>query len=128
MKFRIALPVLLVVAAPHIVRTARAEDCPEAFRGAAITATSVYDGVALTFTTDASRILTLRSELREVAMELEQKGTEVQTASYDEEVAFPPVDLDVVDIEGGARVRVRASRPRDIPELRELAMSFQRYW
>jgi len=38
------------------------------------------------------------------------------------------VDLDVTDVEGGARVRVRASRPRDIPELRELATSFEHYW
>jgi len=68
MKFSTALPALLIVAAPHI---SRADDCPEAFRGAAITATSVYDGVSLTFTTNSERIPTLRSELREVAMMLE---------------------------------------------------------
>ncbi|HSD88474.1 MAG TPA: hypothetical protein VLB44_13195 [Kofleriaceae bacterium] len=126
---RIAVAAAFVVAAPHMVRSARADDdCPEAFRGAAITTAPIRDGVALTFTTAADRLELMRDELREVAMMLEQKGTEVQTASYDEDVEFPPVDLDVKDIDGGARVRVRASRPRDIPELRELAKTFELYW
>lgn len=126
---RIAVAAAFLVATPHMVRTARADgDCPEAFRGAAVSTASIHDGVTLTFTTGANRLELLRDQLREVAMMLEQKGTEVQTASYDEDVEFPPVDLDVRDIDGGAIVRVRASRPRDIPELRELAKSFQRYW
>jgi len=126
---RIAVAAAFVVAAPHMVRSARADDdCPDAFRGAAVTTAVIEDGVALSFTTAADRLEPMRDELREVAMMLEQKGTEFQTASYDEDVEFPPVDLDVKDIEGGARVSVRASRPRDIPELRELAKTFEQYW
>lgn len=116
----------LVVAAPHIVRAET--DCPDAFRGAAIKSTEIHDGVALTFTTDGSKVEIMRDQLRELATMIEQKGTQVQTASYDEDVEFPSLDIDVKDMAGGALVSVRASRPRDIPELRELATSFQRYW
>ena len=119
---------VLVVAAPHVVAADDSKECPDAFRGASITTTNIHDGVSLTFTTEHARIAKLRDELRAVAMELEQRGTEVQTASYDEEVEFPPIELDVFDINGGARVSVRASRPRDIPGLRELATSFAKYW
>lgn len=126
---RIAVAAAFVVAAPHMVRSARADDeCPDAFRGAAVKTAPIDDGVTLTFTTAAARLELMRSQLREIAMMLEQKGTETQTASYDEDVEFPPVDLDVKDVDGGARVSVRASRPRDIPELRELAKSFEVYW
>src|SRR5512143_2428163 len=129
MIIRIAVAAAFVVAAPHMVRSARSDDdCPEAFRGAAVKTAVIDDGVALTFTTAAARMALLRDQLREVAMMLEQKGTETQTASYDEDVEFPPVDLDVKDVDGGARVTVRASRPRDIPELRELAKSFEAFW
>ena len=127
MKFPSLLTSLaLVVAAPHIVLAE--PDCPDAFRGAAISATQIHDGIALTFTTDAPKIDLMRDQLRELATMIEQKGTLVQTASYDEDVEFPSLDIDVKDMAGGALVSVRASRPRDIPELRELATSFQRYW
>jgi hypothetical protein len=127
MKFPTLLTSLAVlVAAPHIVRAE--PDCPDAFRGAAITTNQIHDGVALTFTTDGTKVDIMRDQLRELAMMIEQKGTEVQTASYDEDVEFPSLDIDVKDMAGGALVSVRASRPRDIPELRELATSFQRYW
>lgn len=125
---RTVLAALLFVAMPHVSYAGDEEECPEAFRGASITAADIHDGVTLTFTTEHARILQLRDELRSVATMLEQKGTEVQTASYDEDVEFPPVDLEVYDVDGGARVSVRASRPRDIPELRVLARSFERYW
>jgi hypothetical protein len=117
---------LLLVAGTHIVQAE--PDCPDAFRGAAISSAQIRDGVALTFQTDATKVELMRDQLRELAMMIEQKGTEVQTASYEEEVEFPSLDIDVKDIGGGAQVNVRASRPRDIPELRELASSFQRYW
>jgi len=117
---------LLIVATAHI---AHAEpDCPDAFRGAAISSAQIHDGISLTFQTDATKVELMREQLRELAMMIEQKGTEVQTASYDEDVEFPSLDIDVKDIGGGAKVSVRASRPRDIPELRELATSFERYW
>jgi hypothetical protein len=128
---RTVLAALLFVAAPHIARADEpppSDECPEAFMGASITASEIRDGVTLTFTTEHARIAEMRDELRTVATLLEQKGTEVQTASYDEDVAFPPVDLEVFDVEGGARVSVRASRPRDIPELRTLAKSFEQFW
>lgn len=119
---------IFVVTTPHVVAADDGKACPDAFRGASITTANIHDGVTLTFTTEHGRIARLRDVLREVATELEQRGTEVQTASYDEDVAFPPVDLEVFDILGGARVTVRASRPRDIPGLRELATSFAKYW
>jgi hypothetical protein len=127
MNIRTGLVALLLVTAPHIAYAGE-DDCPEAFLGASISATEIRDGVTLTFTTEHTRITRMRDELRSVATLLEQKGTEVQTASYEEDVAFPPVDLEVFDVEGGARVSVRASRPRDIPELRTLATSFERFW
>ena len=117
---------LLLVAGTHVVHAE--PDCPDAFRGAAISSSQIRDGVSLTFQTDAGKVHLMREQLRELAMMIEQKGTEVQTASYEEEVEFPPLDIDVKDIGGGAKVSVRASRPRDLPELRELASSFQRYW
>ena len=127
MKFPILLTSLAVlVAAPHIVRAE--PDCPDAFRGAAISTNQIHDGVALTFTTEGTKVDLMRDQLRELAMMIEQKGTQMQTASYDEDVEFPSLDIDVKDTAGGALVSVRASRPRDIPELRELATSFQRYW
>jgi hypothetical protein len=104
------------------------EDCPEAFRGASISTADIRDGVTLTFTTEHARIAIMRDELRTVASMVEQKGTEVQTTSYEEDVEFPPLDLEVFDVTGGARVSVRASRPRDIPELRVLAKSFEKFW
>lgn len=117
---------ILIVATAHI---AHAEtDCPPAFQGAAISSAQIHDGVSLTFRTDATKVDMMREQLRELAAMIEQKGTEVQTASYDEDVEFPSLDIDVKDIGGGAQVSVRASRPRDIPELRELATSFERYW
>jgi hypothetical protein len=127
MNIRTGLVALLLVAAPHIAY-ADEDECPEAFLGASISAADIHDGVTLTFTTEHGRMSRLRDELRSVATLLEQKGTEIQTASYEEDVAFPPVDLEVFDVEGGARVSVRASRPRDIPELRTLAKSFERFW
>jgi hypothetical protein len=119
---------VVVVTAPHVVAADDSKACPEAFRGASITTATIHDGVTLTFTTEHARIATLRDVLRAVAMELQRRGTEVQTASYDEDVGFPPIELDVFDVSGGARVSVRASRPRDIPGLRELATSFAKYW
>ncbi|HUS27364.1 MAG TPA: hypothetical protein VMZ53_02615 [Kofleriaceae bacterium] len=130
MTTRTVLAALLLVAIPHTSFAGEPTDdeCPEAFRGASISAGDLRDGVTLTFTTEHTRILQLRSELRSVATALEQKGTEMQTSSYEEDVEFPPVDLEVFDVDGGARVSVRASRPRDIPELRVLAKSFEKYW
>ena len=119
---------VVVVTAPHVVAADDSKACPDAFRGASITTANIHDGVTLTFTTEHARIEKLRDMLRAVAMELEQRGTEVQTASYDEDVEFPPIELDVFDVNGGARVNVRASRPRDIPGLRELALTFTKYW
>jgi hypothetical protein len=120
------LAALLLVATPHIAMAE--EDCPEAFRGASISTSDIRDGVTLTFTTEHARIALMRTELRTVASMVEQKGTEVQTTSYEEDVEFPPLDLEVFDVIGGARVSVRASRPRDIPELRVLARSFEKFW
>jgi hypothetical protein len=118
----------VVVAAPHVVHADDSHACPAAFQGASITSANIHDGVTLTFTTEHGRITKLREGLRVVAEALEQRATEYQTASYDEDAEFPPVDLEVFDVLGGARVSVRASRPRDIPGLRELAISLMKYW
>lgn len=104
-------------------------ECPLPFQGARVTASKVPDGVVLDFKNpNRDQLGHMRDQLREVAILLEQRSTQQQTASFDEPVDFPPVDLAVKDIVLGARVTVRAGRFRDIPAIRNLAFGFVRYW
>ena len=54
--------------------------------------------------------------------------SQYRLTSEDDEVEFPPVDVNVKDIGAGARVTVRAARLRDIPAIRELAFGFAEFW
>jgi hypothetical protein len=104
-------------------------ECPMAFQGARVAATTTREGVALEFkNSDTTQLPMMRAQLREVAVMIEQRSTLTQTASVDDEVEFPPVDLGVKDIAQGARVTVRAARLRDIPALQELAFGFAEFW
>lgn len=126
MKPWIAASCLLALTA-----TAHADDdeCPAAFRGASVTAESMPGGVRLEFRNgNRANVSDMRDQLRAVAEMIEQHGTEKQTSGEEEEVEFPPVDLEVKDIVLGARVTVRASRLRDIPALREMAFGFAEFW
>ncbi len=127
MKLLIAAGCMLALAA-----TAQAddsEDCPAAFKGAKVTATKTPGGVRLEFRNgNRATVQDMRDQLRAVGEMIEEHGTQVQTASDDEAVEFPPVDVEVKDIVLGARVTVRASRLGDIPALRELAFGFAEHW
>lgn len=124
----------VVIATSLLVLTASSahadeQECPTAFRGAKLTAAKSPGGVTLEFRNQNRDALGLmREQLREVADMVEQHGTQKQTASEDEEVEFPPVDIDVKDVSLGARVTVRASRLRDLTAVRELAFGFAEYW
>ncbi|NVB84963.1 MAG: hypothetical protein HOV81_41735 [Kofleriaceae bacterium] len=100
--------------------------CPIVFRGAKVAQKPQKNGVTLEFTTSKKdNVEELRTQLREVAVMIEQHSTEMQTdASEKEDVSFPPVDLEVTNIDSGARVTIRAARFRDIPVVQELARSF----
>ena len=105
------------------------DECPLAFQGASVKATKLREGVALEFkNTNRAQLQDMRDQLREVAQMIEQQSTLTQTASFDEPVDFPPVDLMVADIAQGARVTVRAARFRDIPALQEIAFGFAEFW
>jgi hypothetical protein len=105
------------------------EECPAAFQGASVKAEKMPGGVRIEFRNGNRAIVDdMREQLRAIGEMIEQHGTQQQTAGEDDEVEFPPVDIDVKDIVLGARVTVRASRLRDIPALRELAFGFQEFW
>lgn len=105
------------------------EECPLAFQGARVSAVKTDEGVALVFkNSNRTQLPLMRAQLREVADMIEQRSTLTQTASADEPVEFPPVDMAVRDISQGARVTVRAARFRDIPVLREIAFGFAEFW
>lgn len=105
------------------------EECPTAFQGARVVAAKVREGVQIEFRNpNRTQVQAMRVQLREVAEMIEQQSTLQQTASDDDEVEFPPVDLAVKNIALGARVTVRAARMRDIPALRELAFGFAEFW
>lgn len=109
--------------------TGEITSCPVPFQGARVTVVNVPDGVAIEFkNANRAQVKDMRDELRQVAIMLEQRSTQLQTTSFDEPVDFPPVDLAVRDIVLGARVTVRAGRFRDIPAIRNLAFGFARYW
>jgi hypothetical protein len=103
------------------------DECPQAFRGARVRAENSPGGVHLVFRNRANVSL-MREQLRQIADMLERHGTERQTSSEDEEVEFPPVDIEVKDIALGARVTIRVSRLRDLTSVRELAFGFAEYW
>lgn len=126
MKALILAGCVLAATAP-----AHADDneCPPAFRGARVSAENSPGGVRLEFRNgNRASVDLMRSQLREIADMLERHGTERQTSGEDEEVEFPPVDIDVKDIALGARVTVRVSRLRDLTSVRELAFGFAEYW
>lgn len=105
------------------------EECPQAFRGARVSAENSPGGVRLEFRNGNRKSVELmREQLREIAEMLERHGTERQTSGEDDEVEFPPVDIDVKDIALGARVTVRVSRLRDLTAVREMASGFAEYW
>lgn len=112
-----------------IADAADEEECPAAFQGATVKAMKMPGGVRLEFRNGNRAIVDdMREQLRAIGSMIEEHGTQTQTASEDDEVEFPPVDIDVKDIVLGARVTVRASRLRDIPALRELAFGFAEFW
>ncbi len=100
--------------------------CPIVFRGAKVAQEPQKNGVTIEFTTPTKgNVEEMRSQLREVSAMIEQHSTEVQTdAAEQEDVEFPPVDLEVTNIDAGARVTIKAARFRDIPVVQELARSF----
>lgn len=105
------------------------EECPEAFRGAAVRAELVPGGVRLDFRNgNKATVNEMREQLRAIGEMIEEHGTERQTAGEADEVEFPPVDIEVKNIVLGARVTVRASRLRDLPAIRELAFGFAEFW
>jgi hypothetical protein len=131
MKFLIAAGCALALAVS--AQTAAADDgeqeCPVAFQGATVKAHKMPGGVRLEFRNGNRGIVDdMREQLRAIAEMIEQHGTAQQTTSEQDEVDFPPVDIDVKDIVLGARVTVRATRLRDIPALRELAFGFEEFW
>lgn len=112
-----------------IAGAADEEECPAAFQGATVKAEKMPGGVRLEFRNGNRAIVDdMREQLRAIGEMIEEHGTQTQTASEDDEVEFPPVDIDVKDIVLGARVTVRASRLRDLPALRELAFGFAEFW
>jgi hypothetical protein len=131
MRGFIAVSVCLVaLTGEAVAETEQAEqECPMAFQGARVKATKLREGVAIEFrNTNRAQLQDMRDQLREVADMIEQQSTMTQTASLDDAVEFPPVDLAVSDIAQGARVTVRAARFRDIPALQELAFGFAEFW
>jgi hypothetical protein len=130
MKALIAASCALALAVPaYAQEPPPVEECPEAFRGATVRAAKVPGGVRLEFRNgDKVRLVEMRQQLREISEMIEQHGTQQQTSSEQDEVEFPPVDIDVKDIVLGARVTVRASRLRDLPAIRELAFGFAEFW
>lgn len=129
MRGFIVVSACLVALTSEAIAEEEPEECPAAFQGARVKATKLREGVALEFkNTNRAQLQDMRDQLREVAEMIEQQSTLTQTASLDEPVDFPPVDLMVADIAQGARVTVRAARFRDIPALQEIAFGFAEFW
>lgn len=119
----------VALSSPALAQVDEEEECPLAFQGARVSAVKTTEGVALEFkNTNRAQLPLMRAQLREVADLIEERSTLTQTASVDEAVEFPPVDMAVKDIAHGARVTVRAARLRDIPALREIAFGFAEFW
>jgi hypothetical protein len=105
-------------------------ECPEAMRGMEVKAETVDGGVVLQITNSRTEHVTeLRRELRVMADVIEQHSKTTNTAVHDPEaVRIPPVTITVRDVAAGVRVHIRADRPNDVMQLRELALGFQQTW
>jgi hypothetical protein len=105
-------------------------ECPEAMRGMQVKAETVDGGVVLQITSPHTEHVTeLRRELRVMADVIEQHSKTTNTAVHDPEaVRIPPVSISVRDVAAGVRVHIRADRPTDVTQLRELALGFQHTW
>ena len=108
--------------------------CPTAMRGVDLALRPIPGGVALEFTSARRRqVPGLREQLRETAFAVEQysKASVRMLDVADREGSpphLPPLDISVSDVGAGARVLVRTQRARDMPELLELARTFERFW
>ncbi|HWO24159.1 MAG TPA: hypothetical protein VNO30_35695 [Kofleriaceae bacterium] len=108
-----------------------ARRCPEAMRGVALVSRPISGGVALEFTSPRRRqVPELREQLREAALAVQtySKAPLRGALLSPGQVPIPPLDISVDDVGAGARVSVRAQRARDLPELRDLARTLQRFW
>jgi hypothetical protein len=108
--------------------------CPAAMRGVDLSLRPIAGGVALEFTSARRRqVPGLREQLREAAFAVEQYSkvsVRMLNIADSENSAphVPPLDISVSDVGAGARVLVRTQRARDMPELIELARTFERMW
>jgi len=108
--------------------------CPAAMRGVDLELRPIAGGVALEFTSLRRRqVPGLREELREAALAVAQyskaplRMIDVSDGGSGG-VRLPPVDISVSDVGTGARVLVRTQSARDLPELLDLARTFELLW
>jgi hypothetical protein len=107
-------------------------DCPEVMRGVTLVLMPSERGVTLDFTSPRTEMVPeLRSQLREAAVAIEQHS-ESPPQSTDpadsDAVTIPPLDISVNDVGSGARVVIRAERPEDVEQLREIAQALEVMW
>jgi hypothetical protein len=109
--------------------------CPEALRGVSLELRPIRGGVALEFTSPRRlQVPGLREQLREAALVIEQysraqlRVARAADTAEAEPPSIPPLEISVTDVGAGARVLLRPQRARDLPELIELARTFELLW
>lgn len=116
---------------PHEVPQEAPRSCPEVMQGVSLVIRPATGGVSLEFTSPRRRqVAELREQLRDAALVIARHSkSPIQLAAATAgQSRLPALDISVSDISAGARVVVRAQRARDLPELLELARTFEVMW
>lgn len=95
-------------------------ECPMNVDGADVSAEDVDGGVALVFTTaEPDQVEELRERVRGMAEMHQRRATSGAGGMGRGMMMHPPSSSTVVDIEGGARLEMRADAPDDVTALRQ---------
>ena len=98
-----------------------AADCPMLVPETSVASSEVDGGAALTFTTAAGdRVEDLRARVRSMAARVEARGTGGMARHHGgASTPLPPVQAQVFDVDGGARMELRAIDPGEVALVRE---------
>lgn len=107
-------------------------DCPDFVRGSKLSVTQIDQGVVVTLTTPTeASVQSLRTMAHNAAGYVEsneRKGTKAPAKQGSAEGQLPPLDITVTDIDGGAKVSVKAQNKGDVGAVREQAKKIEEMW
>jgi hypothetical protein len=105
--------------------------CPVGLRGASFAIRQTTGGVTVELRSSRLRqVSALRDQLRDIALVVESysRAPIRGVAMAPERSRLPPLDVQVDDVQTGVRVIIRPVRPRDLPELLDLARALELFW